>query len=98
MTSIPAYQGTGDTPGSMTCPKCLGNMRTVDRNGVHIEQCLNCRGVFLDFGELEHITKLETTMFQQPPIQDSYGHGPGWGYYGDRRYRRGGLASLFFSS
>ncbi len=80
----------------MTCPKCLGQMRTVDRNGVHVEQCLNCRGVFLDFGELEHITQLESQMMQPPP--QAYGHGPGWGTYRGHTYRRHGFASLFFSS
>ena len=37
---------------AMHCPKCRGVMRTYTRNGVHIEQCDNCRGIFLDYGEL----------------------------------------------
>ena len=37
-------------PQGYQCPKCRGLMRTYDRNGVHIEQCENCRGIFLDFG------------------------------------------------
>ncbi|WP_246149510.1 zf-TFIIB domain-containing protein, partial [Nonomuraea turkmeniaca] len=35
-------------------------MRTYERNGVHIEQCDNCRGIFLDYGELETLTRMET--------------------------------------
>lgn len=98
---IPSYQGPGGAAGSgnLTCPKCGGPMRTVDRNGVHIEQCTSCRGVFLDFGELEHLTQLETRFLQQaPPVQNPYGQGPGWGSHGGHHYRRRGLGSLFFSS
>jgi uncharacterized protein len=39
----------------MKCPKCGGTMRTFDRSGVHIDQCENCRGIFLDRGELEKL-------------------------------------------
>ncbi len=51
----------------MQCPKCHANMRTFDRMGVHIEQCDGCRGVFLDYGELEAITRLETQVAAPPP-------------------------------
>jgi len=39
----------------MTCPKCHANMRQFERNGVTIDQCTECRGIFLDRGELEHL-------------------------------------------
>ena len=42
----------------MQCPRCRGNMRTYDRNGVHIEQCEKCRGIFLDYGELEVLSQM----------------------------------------
>jgi len=80
----------------MLCPKCGGPMRTYERNGIHLEQCSGCRGVFLDFGELEHLTQLESRFAQQPPPQPNYG--PAWGSYGNQKYRRGGLSGLFFSS
>lgn len=83
-------------PDGLTCPKCRGAMRTYDRNGVHIEQCTTCRGVFLDFGELEHLTQMETRFLGQPPRAPQMG--PDWGYRGDHRYRRRGFGSLFFSS
>lgn len=93
-----SYQGGGGGAAGYTCPKCGGSMRTVDRNGIHIEQCLNCRGVFLDFGELENITQLEARFVAAPPPAPGYGYGPEWGHRGNRHYRRGGLGSLFFSS
>jgi Zn-finger nucleic acid-binding protein len=100
---IPAYEGpAGSSPAALVCPKCHGSMRTVDRNGVHIEQCLQCRGVFLDFGELEHLTQMETRFLQQPPQPmapgHGYGQGPDWGVRGGHQYRRRGFGSLFFSS
>ena len=38
-------------------------MRTVERQGVHIEQCENCRGIFLDHGELEHMLSAEDRFY-----------------------------------
>jgi uncharacterized protein len=35
----------------MACPKCQGEMRTYERNGVHVDQCADCRGLFLDRGK-----------------------------------------------
>ncbi|NED99058.1 TFIIB-type zinc ribbon-containing protein [Phytoactinopolyspora halotolerans] len=51
----------------MTCPKCDGTMRTFDRLGVHVEQCQNCRGIFLDYGELEQIVDAEQRHNGSPP-------------------------------
>ena len=44
---------------AMTCPKCAGDMRTYERNGVIVDQCRDCRGLFLDRGELERLVDLE---------------------------------------
>ena len=43
----------------MTCPKCHGEMRTYERSGVTIDQCTECRGIFLDRGELEKLFEAE---------------------------------------
>ncbi|WP_328324777.1 MULTISPECIES: TFIIB-type zinc ribbon-containing protein [unclassified Streptomyces] len=53
----------------MQCPKCHAPMHTYNRNGVQIEQCSGCRGIFLDYGELESLTRLESQWGQQPPPQ-----------------------------
>ena len=47
-----------------TCPKCAASMRSYERNGVTIEQCVECRGVFLDRGELDHLIDAETTRYR----------------------------------
>ncbi|TDE02011.1 zf-TFIIB domain-containing protein [Jiangella asiatica] len=56
----------------MTCPKCSGQMKTYDRLGVHVDQCDNCKGIFLDKGELEQIVAAEE-QFNAPPPPLEYG-------------------------
>jgi uncharacterized protein len=82
--------------GTYVCPKCHGTMRTYNRNGVHIEQCDNCRGIFLDFGELEHITQIESRMMAPPPAHGA--PAPMYGHHGSHRYHKHGLARMFFTS
>ena len=82
----------------MKCPKCPGSMHSYERNGVHIEQCESCRGIFLDHGELDALTNLANQYGQYPPQ-----HAPAppvWGGSGHGRghKRRGGFARMLFSS
>lgn len=39
----------------MKCPNCNVNLVMADRNGVEIDYCPECRGVWLDRGELDKI-------------------------------------------
>lgn len=82
-------------PAGYVCPKCSGTMQVVVRNGIQIEQCTTCHGVFLDFGELENMIDMETRMQQQ---RNQAGYAPVWGSHHSRRYDRRGIAGLFFSS
>lgn len=84
----------------MQCPKCHAPMHTYNRNGVQIEQCSGCRGIFLDYGELESLTRLEAQWSQpappappaapqaypaaQAPVWGAPQHG-GHGHYGHHR-------------
>ena len=43
----------------LICPKCHGRMRTYERSGVTVDQCTECRGIFLDRGELERLVDAE---------------------------------------
>jgi uncharacterized protein len=69
----------------MQCPKCHAPMHTFSRSGVQIEQCSGCRGIFLDYGELEAITRLESQFAAAPPPQAAPAPppppqpGPAWG-------------------
>ena len=47
-------------------------MRTYERNGVHLDQCSECRGIFLDRGELERLLDADERWSQQV-----YGAPPG---------------------
>lgn len=51
---------------ALLCPKCTNIMSRYERNGVVIDQCSGCGGLFLDRGELEHLIQAEAAF---------YGHG-----------------------
>jgi Zn-finger nucleic acid-binding protein len=51
----------------LICPKCQGAMRTYERNGVHVDQCTECRGIFLDRGELERLVDAESAWHADAP-------------------------------
>lgn len=96
----------------MQCPKCHAPMHTYNRNGVQIEQCSGCRGIFLDYGELEALTRLES-QWQQPsppppaapqaypsapaPAWGAPQHGGHGGHYGGH-HRHKSFGHMLFSS
>jgi len=88
---------------SLTCPKCGGAMRTFERSGITIDQCTECRGVFLDRGELERLIDAESAAYTDREVAEprgyaGYGEGGehgGYGEHGGRRRRRGFLGDLF---
>ncbi|HEV2875065.1 MAG TPA: zf-TFIIB domain-containing protein [Thermoleophilaceae bacterium] len=49
----------------LVCPKCESPMRSYERNGVTIDQCTGCRGVFLDRGELERLVDAEGSFYEE---------------------------------
>lgn len=68
----------------MNCPNCNETLVMTDRNGVEIDYCPKCRGVWLDRGELDKIIERSNAYFgsqeqgqqnqpvpppSQPPIQ-----------------------------
>jgi len=77
-------------PKKLTCPKCSSPMRTYARNGITIDQCTACHGIFLDRGELEQLISAESSYLG--------GHGSdrseATGATGDKRHR-GFLGELF---
>jgi Zn-finger nucleic acid-binding protein len=44
-------------------------MRSYERNGVHVDQCTDCRGLFLDRGELERLVEAEGSFYREPPAR-----------------------------
>jgi uncharacterized protein len=77
---------------SLVCPKCKGAMSCYERNGVTIDQCGDCRGLFLDRGELERLIDAESAWKSapaQPQAQYSY-HGKPY-----QKKRKSFLGELF---
>ena len=85
---------------TLTCPKCHGDMRTYERSGVHVDQCTECRGIFLDRGELERLIDGENSWADRvaappqapaappaaPPAQPGYAMPPAYDQGYDRGY------------
>jgi Zn-finger nucleic acid-binding protein len=84
---------------TLTCPKCGGSMHTYERNGIAIEQCGECRGIFLDRGELERLIDAEASYAQRGDDRGSSSRsGLGGGHPGGShggRMKRGFLGELF---
>lgn len=81
-------------------------MSSYERNGIAIDQCKDCRGIFLDRGELEHLTNAEQAWAAAPPQQpQNYQAPPQYGYekshksynphYDKKRKKRSFLEDLF---
>lgn len=52
----------------MKCPSCNETLLMTERQGVEIDYCPKCRGVWLDKGELDKI--IEKSLEQQDPDQN----------------------------
>jgi len=85
----------------MKCPVCTSvNLVMSERQGVEIDYCPECRGVWLDRGELDKIIERAAPKDQSPPLQPqnapqpnihANGHvsGHGHGYsHGHKPYRK----------
>jgi len=77
---------------NMPCPVCAVPLVMSERQGVEIDYCPQCRGVWLDRGELDKIIERSSQEMAPPPppVQDyrsappqqqPYGHG--------KEYRQG---------
>lgn len=47
----------------LICPKCQSPMRSYERNGITVDQCTGCSGIYLDRGELERLMQAEDTHY-----------------------------------
>jgi len=87
----------------MKCPTCDGvNLVMSERSGIEIDYCPQCRGVWLDRGELDKI--IERAAVAAPaaavpapayqPARAPMQHDDGRGYYRKKK-REGFLGELF---
>lgn len=51
--------GESATAAVVKCPKCEGALIEIEHEGVNIDRCQACGGVWLDAGELEKLTQRE---------------------------------------
>ena len=58
----------------LLCPVCRVDLAMTDRQGVEIDYCPNCRGVWLDRGELDKIIERNAAYESPPPapVQQGY--------------------------
>lgn len=54
----------------MTCPKCSTKLLMSDRQGVEIDYCPSCRGVWLDRGELDKVIERSASFEAAPQAPD----------------------------
>lgn len=91
----------------LMCPNCQTGMKEITREGVQIDMCATCQGVWLDRGELNKLLELNRQEFSAPaappqaaPMQrqpEYYGddhHARGYGKHGGYR-KKSKLESLF---
>ena len=60
---------------AMQCPVCRVPLSMSDRQGVEIDYCPQCRGVWLDRGELDKIIERSAPAQQQRAAPDYARHG-----------------------
>lgn len=54
----------------MQCPICDLELKMADRQGIEIDYCPKCRGVWLDRGELDKIIERSSSSVYAPPPRD----------------------------
>ena len=78
---------------AMLCPVCHVGLSMTDRQGVEIDYCPQCRGVWLDRGELDKIIERSAGGVQGP--QPSYRPDRDHGRYYQKKRKKSFLEELF---
>ena len=86
------------TVSAMLCPVCKVGLAMSDRQGVEIDYCPQCRGVWLDRGELDKIIERNASSQDAPqpaaPMPQGAPQGAPWGQpgyqqpYGHKHHKR----------
>jgi Zn-finger nucleic acid-binding protein len=86
----------------MQCPVCKTvNLTMAERSGIEIDYCPQCRGVWLDRGELDKIIERAApatampAQHQPPPVHQPGPAPDGSGGYYKKKKREGFLGELF---
>lgn len=81
----------------MNCPVCKDSRLVMsERQGIEIDYCPNCRGVWLDRGELDKIIERSgTAEVSQIKSDENYRRDADYQKYGHKKKREGFLDDLF---
>ena len=75
----------------MECPACKIDLVMSERQGIEIDYCPKCRGVWLDRGELDKIIERsharQNDLHGRPP-EHHYGHPGKEQYHGAYEYKK----------
>jgi len=55
----------------MLCPICNVDLLITERQGVEIDYCPKCRGIWLDRGEIDKLIERSST-FESRPVREEY--------------------------
>jgi Zn-finger nucleic acid-binding protein len=88
----------------MNCPTCNVELKMTERQGVEIDYCPQCRGVWLDRGELDKIIErsdsepapraaVNTRNYE--PQRDSHDYENRDEHYGRRKKKKSFLGEMF---
>lgn len=61
----------------MNCPICNVQLRITERQNVEIDYCPQCRGVWLDRGELDKIIQQSRSYYSQDNYEKEHHHESG---------------------
>lgn len=83
----------------MKCPLDQTELNMSDRQGIEIDYCPQCRGVWLDRGELDKLIERSTQSTTPPPASpkqsyDDRSHSE-YSSYGKKRKKENFLGDLF---
>jgi len=54
-----------ESDSQLVCPNCGGLMEIEDAGNVRVDVCLDCKGVWLDAGELERLAAMDPAEFRK---------------------------------
>lgn len=93
------WYSSGKGVNQMRCPLCNVAMREVDRRGVRIDVCPECRGVWLDGGELDKLLATgeswESEYRTRTPFGDRDDHRDRDDYRHTKKKKKGFLGEVF---
>lgn len=68
----------------MQCPNCNTQLTMAERQGIEIDYCPSCRGVWLDRGELDKIIERNAGQQAAQPVSHHAPASPQWSDRDDR--------------